>query len=149
MKVLQDGKVRLEKGERRIGNFFIKLEDNHVKIQDLSSMFTHRVSRRLAIGIWLENMMKLGEKGEPSLKAYFATAWTVFTVVPDDAAIDGFVKLSTEAINRHPEWYGGRVSDKPEADEEALKAVEGVKEFEGDVKKALENATEKDDAGKE
>lgn len=144
----ETGKVKLEKGEIRVGNFFIKVETDHIKIQDLNSMFSHRINRRLAIGIWLGNMIELGEPGIKSIENYIATLWTVSTVVMDADAVNGFLDVAKEAINRHPEWYGGKIREESEEkDAEALKAVEEMEEFKGDLEKAIENAQENE--GKE
>lgn len=131
------GKVKLEPDEIRVGNFFVKREDSHIKIQDLNGVFSFRANRRMAIGIWLENMWDAarGDEGAlGSLKTYIATMWSVFSVVPDDGYVKDALKMAGEALDRHPDWYGIKKDATPEEDAEALKDVKEMKEFEEEVR---------------
>ena len=132
------GSVKLEPLEIRVGNFFVKLEEHHVKIQDLNGVFSFRVNRRMAIGIWLENMWngaRTDENALKSLKTYIATMWSLFSVVPDDEYVSDALGMTESALNRHPEWYGIKKDATPDEDADAADEVKGMKEFEEDIKK--------------
>ena len=58
MKVTKDGKLKLSKDERQIGNFLYKNEPEHIKICDINSQMTHRVAKHLNIGRMLEMALK-------------------------------------------------------------------------------------------
>lgn len=141
------GKVKMDANELRVGNFFIKCESQHMKMQDLNGVFTHRVHRRMPIGIWLENMWSRAMKDDAgaisTLETYIATMWSYFSVAPDDVFIEDSLKCSRAALERHPDWYGVKKESTPEEDAEALKAVEEMKEFESDMKDVANDISEK------
>lgn len=143
MKTTKTGKIKLEAGEVRIGNFFIKDEGvgddfAHIRIKDLNSTISHRVLKRMPIGIWLNNMLRRGDEGaEESLKAYIAVMWSLFSLVPDDELMQDLIDNTEAALQRHPDWYGVKPSDEGR-DAEDLKAVEEMRAFEDDVKAAGE-----------
>lgn len=138
MKLTKEGKVRLERGEIRIGNFFIRDEgeDKPIKVVDLNSCFSIRVSKRMPLGIWLENIMKMGDAGHETLKAWIGTMWSVLSVAPDQDYIADLVKAADGNFGRHPDWYGGKKEGATEEeDAAAIEEVKGMKEFEEDVAK--------------
>ena len=133
------GKVKLESDEVRVGNFFVKREDDHMKIQDLNGVFSFRASRRIAVGIWLENIWSRAMNGDEgavnTLKTYIATMWSVFSVAPDDEYISDALEMAGSALHRHPGWYGIDESPTPEDDAEAVEEVREMKEFEAELKR--------------
>lgn len=138
MKVTKEGKVRLEKGEVRLGNFFIRDEgeDKPIKVVDLNGCFSIRVSKRMPLGIWLTNIMEMGEKGHETLRTWIATMWAVLSMVPDQEFVEGLVKTADACLERHPDWYGGRKGEATEEeDAAALEEVKNLNEFEEDVRK--------------
>ena len=136
------GRVRLEENEVRVGNFFVMREADHMKICDLNTVFLHRVSRSMPVGIWLENIWARANNGEEAslntLKTYIATLWSAFSVAPDDEYISDLLNASRAALERHPDWYGVKADATDEEDVEAVKEVKEMKEFEEDVKKLVE-----------
>ena len=130
MKIRKDNTVKLERGEYRAGNFFFKIEDAHIKIQDLNGLMSFRVGRRMAVGVWLENTLKRGEEGVETLKTYAATAWTFLALVPDQEAISGILELTKDAMQRHPDWYGYKPSDDDKVNDEAAEEVKELTELE-------------------
>lgn len=131
------GKVKLEPDEIRVGNFFVKREASHIKIQDLNGVFSFRANRRMAVGIWLENMWDAARTDEGAvntLKTYIATMWSVYSVVPDNDYVKDALEMAHAALDRHPDWYGIKKDATPEEDAEALKEVQEMKQFEEEVK---------------
>ena len=141
MKVTKKGTVKLEKGEVRIGNFFVKDEENHIKLQDLNGVFSHRIDKRMVIGIWIANMLELGKEDPAyldSIKTYIGAMWSIFSVVPDNDFVTEAIKGANECMQRHPEWYGVKLDATPEEDAEALEEVKELTELEEDIRKADE-----------
>lgn len=130
MKLLSDGKVKLSRGERRIGNFVIGRESGHVKLSDIHGMYSIRVSTRMPIGIWLDNMLALKDGGEGTIKTYVATMWSLLSAVPDDEMIHTLINETTACIERHRDWYGDKGEATPEEDAEALEQVKAMKDLE-------------------
>jgi len=141
MKVTKDGNVKLEAYEIRIGNFFVKKERDHIKIQDINAVFSYRANTRMPIGIWLENMwdgVKKGESGaEVTLKTYIAMMWSFFSVAPDNDFVKDVLRITEDALNRHPDWYGIKKDATAEEDAEAAREVKEMREFEDEVKDAI------------
>lgn len=132
----------MEKDEVRVGNFFVKREEEHIKIVDLNGVFSFRANRRMAIGIWLENIWARAVNGEEvalsTLKTYIATMWSVFSVAPDDDYIGDMLKVAQDALERHPDWYGIKSDVTDEEDAEVIQEVREMKEFEDDLRKLAE-----------
>lgn len=132
----------MERGEIRIGNFFIKDEGSaeHYKVQDLNSVFVVRVWKRIPLGIWLTNILSAKEKGHETIKAWVSVLWSMLSVVPDQEFIEGIMNETKACLDRHPDWYGVK---KEASEEEHAKAVEDVKEmkeFEMEVKELKDKA---------
>lgn len=99
-------KVKPKKGEIRIGNFVLSIEEQHVKVQDLNKFFTLRVNRRMPVGVWLCGLIRRGDAGRDSVKTYAAVLWSVLSVVPDDDYMRDLIRAAQEGLSRHPGWYG-------------------------------------------
>lgn len=158
MKTTKDGNVKLEKGEIRVGNFFIRDEgeNEHIKVTDLNSCFSLRVLKRMPLGIWLENVMDIArtdEKGMDTLKTWIAVMWSVLAVVPDDEFVSVMIREAHNALHRHPDWYGYKASDDEKENEEAAKEVKEMADFEQELKdleaKEGENQESAHDGGEE
>ena len=102
----KDGKIKLEKGDIRVGNFVLSVEEQHIKVQDLNKYFTLRVHKRMPVGIWLDSLIRRGDEGKDSLKTYIAVLWSVLSVAPDNEYMQDLIKAAQEGLARHPEWYG-------------------------------------------
>lgn len=142
----KDGTPRLEKGEIRIGNFFIRDEgDNeHIRVVDLNSCFTIRVWKKMPLGIWLDNMLKRGDSAHGSIKTWIAVMWSVLSVAPDDGFIRALYEASRANLTRHPDWYGVEGNATEEEDEDALKEVEVMTDIEEKIKKEIEENDKED-----
>lgn len=133
MKVTKDNKVKLAKNEKRLGNFVIKNEEEHVKITDINGIFSHRFRKSVPVGAFLEMTYK-GVKDEETskgLRNYIAVLYAVSSTVPDKQWLEDVYNASVECMERHPEVYGyprGEVSDGEDA-----KILEEEKELSGFV----------------
>lgn len=138
MRILKDNKLRLDKNERRIGNFVIKNEKSHVKVMDINQVFTHRADKRVPIGMFLAQCYEALEKDESTgrgLGNWLAVIFTAFSVVPDVEWLNAVMSASEACMKRHPEAYG-MPKDEPtqEEDERAAAEVKEMTELEEKVK---------------
>lgn len=122
MKVGKEGKLKLSKDERQIGNFIWKNEPEHIKICDINSQVTHRVSKSLNIGRMLE--MALKEKKEQYLANYAAMTWLFSNIVTDEQFFLDIDKACVDCVNRHKEFYGIKEDITPERDKEILQEAQ-------------------------
>ena len=136
MKVGKDGKLKLSKDERQIGNFIYKNEPEHIKICDINSQVTHRVSKSLNIGRMLE--MALKEKKEQYLANYAAMTWLFSNIVTDEQFFLDIDKACVDCVNRHKDFYGIKDDITTEQDAEILQEAKETYE-------AIEELKEKDE----
>ena len=118
MKTTKDGKLKLSKDERQIGNFVFKNEPEYIKICDINSQITHRVAKHLNIGRMLE--MAFMEKKYQYLGNYAAMVWLFSNIVTDEQFFMDIDKACVACVNRHKEFYGIKEDITPEADKEIL-----------------------------
>ena len=131
MKTGKDGKLKLSKDERQIGNFVWKNEENHIKICDINSQMTHRVAKHLNIGRMLE--MALKDKQDNWLANYAAMTWMFSNIVTDEQFFLDIDKACVDCVNRHKEFYGIEENITPERDkeiiQEAKETIEAIEEL--------------------
>lgn len=111
MRVMSDGRVKLEENEVRVGDFFVKRERFHLKITDLNGVFSFRAYCKTAVGMWLDKMwervaIRDDSSARSTLHTYIATMWSFHSVAPDDEYIKDALVATQGALDRHPEWYG-------------------------------------------
>ena len=133
MRVGQDGKLKLSKDERQIGNFVWKNEAEHIKITDINSNLSHRVSKHLNIGRMLE--MALKEKHDNYLGNYAAMVWLFSNIVTDEQFFLDIDKACVDCVNRHKEFYGIKEDITPEQDKEILEEAKQTYEAIEELKK--------------
>ena len=136
------GKIKLDAKDTRIGNFVVSVEPEHIKIQDINSVYIIRYSKRMPMGIWLGNLLEMGEEGLNSIKTWIAVMWSLLSVSPDNELVRDILLASNDALKRHPDWYGYQMTDDDKANEEAAKEVKEMKEFEEEVKNLSEKEGE-------
>ena len=124
MKVTKDGKLKLSKDERQIGSFIWKNEAEHIKICDINSQMTHRISKNLNIGRMME--MALDERQDNWLVNYAAMVWLFSNIVTDELFFMDIDKACVACVNRHKEFYGIKEDITPEADKEILEESKEV-----------------------
>ena len=122
---------KLPKNTRQIGNFLFKNEENYIKICDINSQMTHRVSKSLNIGRMLE--MALKEKKDQYLANYAAMTWLYSNIVTDEQFFLDIDKACVDCVNRHKEFYGIKEDITPEQDKEILQeakeTIEAIEEL--------------------
>lgn len=133
MRVSKDGKLKLSKDERQFGNFVVKNEEEHVKICDINSNLTHRVSKSLNIGQMLSIALK--EKRTNWLENYATMVWMFSNIVTDEQFFLDIDKVCGDCINRHPELYGIKKDITEQEDAEILQEAKEVYEAIEELKK--------------
>lgn len=133
MKTGKDGKLKLSKDERQIGNFVYKNEAEHIKICDINSQMTHRVAKHLNIGRMLE--MALKEKRDQYLANYAAMTWLYSNIVTDEQFFLDIDKACVACVNRHKEFYGIEEDITPERDKEIIQEAKETYEAIEELKK--------------
>ena len=135
---IRNGKLKLDKSEKRIGNFVIKNEESHMKVFVINSVFTHRADKRVPVGMFLSQCFDALDADESTGKGlgnWLAVIFTAFSVVPDVEWLNAVMEASEACMKRHPEAYGMKSGEPTDEDDErALHEVEGMKEFEDKVK---------------
>lgn len=148
MKINADNTLKLARNERRVGNFVIKDEENHIKVMDIGSLFTHRVSKGTPIGTYLKlayDDLSKGGKGI-GLGNWIAVIFSAFSTVPDLEFLTSLYDASKACIERHPEVYGyPKEVPTDEEDARALEEVKGMTEFEEKVKQMPDGDDDKKD----
>ena len=133
MKVTKKGQVKLEKGDRRVGNFVYHREKAHYKLQDIGELISVRLSYGLMAGRMIAEVMDDG--GENFLHNYAASLYNVLGCVPDVEFLGALNKCVRECINRHKELYGIKDDLTDEEDAVILKEEQELHEAEEEVRK--------------
>lgn len=151
MKVLKDNKLRLDKNERRIGNFVIRDEDHHIKVMDINQLFTHRASKQTPVGLFLkqafDDLTAGDERTGRGLGNWLAVIFTAFSVVPDVEWLNAAMDASEACMKRHPEAYGMRPDGTDAENDEAAREVQEMMRFEEEVKNLPDDGQAADQAG--
>ncbi len=127
MKTNRKGKIKLERGDYRVGNFVFHTESGHIKVTSTSGMASWRISLDSSVGMLVAEGIK--EKQDKWLGIYAASVFSHLLVVPNS---DFFVKHA-ELVNaqtaEHPEFYGkAKPTDDKAEDDEILKEEKELQE---------------------
>lgn len=133
MKTTKEGRLKLAKGERQIGNFIYKNEAEYIKICDINSALTHRVSKHLNIGRMLE--MALKDRQDVYLANYAAMLWNFSNIVTDEQFFLDIDKACVDCVNRHKDFYGIKEDITTEQDAEILQEAKETYEAIEELKK--------------
>ena len=136
MKVGKDGKLKLSKDERQVGNFVFKNEPEHIKIMDINGSMSVRLSKTaLNSGRLLDIQMKNKENG--FLHNYASLIYNITGLLVDEQFMVEVNDLCIACVNRHKDFYGIEEDlplsrDKEILDEakEVYDAIEGLKKEE-------------------
>ena len=136
MKVGKDGKLKLSRDERQIGSFVFKNEETHIKICDINSALTHRVSKHLNIGRMLEVALK--DRQDKWLEGYATMTWLYSNIVTDEQFFRDINRACEDCVNRHKDFYGIKDDITPEQDKEILDEVQGAQKAIAELKEKEE-----------
>lgn len=134
---IKNGKVKLDPNEKRVGNFVIKDESEHVKVMDLGGVFTHRASKRTPVGLFLKGAFDdlSDRQAHEGLANWFAVLFTLFSVVPDPEFLSAAFEAARSCIERHPEAYGEVASPGDDAENARVEdEMREMMQFEQEIK---------------
>lgn len=126
MKIDKDGKVKVTKADRRVGNFVYSDYSDNVLFSDISRTFQVRFAKRTLIGQMLSDAIAEGRSN--FLHNYAGFLYYLLGTVPDQAFIEEAFSAASGCLKRHPELYGqAEVSD--EEDGRIIEAERELSEF--------------------
>jgi hypothetical protein len=141
---IKDGKVYLDKKrDTRVGNFVYTIEPEHIKVQDISAVATHRISRRVPKGQLLMMFLKDPKEHERSLHNYAAIMFNTLCTVPDAQFYQEMYDASIACVNRHKDIYG--LKDDISAAEDA-KIVQEERDLQAAADEIVEKAGGEEEA---
>ena len=109
---------KLRKDERLVGNHILKSEPDFYKISQLSRLFSFRVHKLSALGIFITNCLEAGtETAGKWLEMLILEKMQNLGTVPDEDFLLKSMAESKACIERHPEWYGMTGQSLPEEEE--------------------------------
>ncbi|MGM9736950.1 MAG: hypothetical protein ACI3ZT_00890 [Candidatus Cryptobacteroides sp.] len=121
------------------------LEDNHIKVQDISLTITHRIHRGIAKAQLIEMMMEDPKKYETDLHNYATLMYNFLCTVPDATFYDDINNAVLACINRHKDVYGIKEEISPDEDAKILQEEkelhEAVEEIADKTKEDADSAT--------
>lgn len=147
MKIRRDNTIKLDANEKRVGNFVVRLEKEHVKVSDINNVFSHRANVTTPVGQFIAGCYAALETDESTGKGlanWLAVIFTAFSVVPDIQFLEEVMKASTDCMERHPEAYGLPKQDvSDEKDAEIIQEERELTEFEDEVRQMPDKPAEK------
>lgn len=133
MKVGKDGTLKLGKNERRYGNFVVKNEEHHFKICDIHSNMTHRVSKELMIGKYLEEAWQ--KKASSFLEHYASMVWVFSNMIADQQFFLDMDKVMRDCVERNKGLYN---IEENISEEEDAKILQEQREIHEEIEKLKE-----------
>jgi len=132
MKVKKN-KVKLQRGDVRIGNFVYHAEKEHYKVQDINGVFSLRLYGQMPAAMMMRAGLLNAQENEAFLHSYAAVMYNVLSCVPDEEFMKAINEAAIACVNRHKEFYGIKDDVTPEED---AKIVQEEKELEEAVQEA-------------
>lgn len=127
MIVNRKGKIRLQHGDYRIGNFIFHEENEHIKVMDIAGIVSWRISTDTSIGMLVKEALK--QKSDGWLKSYAASIFSQLCVVPDVPFFVKHAELVNAQTAAHPEYYGkAEPTDDKETDDKILQEEKELQE---------------------
>lgn len=113
-----------------------------MKVTDIQSQMSHRVSKLLNIGRFLE--MGYKEKSNENIHVYMALLWMFSNVIPDVEFAKDINNACIACINRHKDFYGIKEDISTEEDAEILREAKETYDAVEKLKEDAENDKEED-----
>lgn len=126
MKTDRKGRIILQKGDYRTGNFIFHEEENFVKVMASSGIISWRITKLSAIGQMVTIAIK--EKREEWLKTYAAMNFSQLMIVPDSEYFVKHSQLLNDQTSLHPELYGVKSDPSEEEDKQILQEEKELQE---------------------
>lgn len=110
------GKVKLQRGDVRVGNFIFHAENEHFKFTDINGVFSLRVSGWTPVGMMMRAALDSPGENETFLHNYASVMYNALSAVPDMDFLGAVNGAAMDAVGRHKELYGIKDEITPEED---------------------------------
>lgn len=132
-------KLKVGKDDVRVGNFIYHVEDDFIKVSDVSGMVSHRISTLCVKGQQML-MACQGVNDNPRYKVwleqYAVVTFNVLSCIFDVEYLSAINTAAMDCIERHKDMYVKNVSE--EDDERILGEVKESQEAVEEMKKSME-----------
>lgn len=119
MKTDRKGKIILQRGDYRAGNFVFHREARHIKVSATSGIVSWRIAIDTAVGYLVATAIQ--EKRDEWLRTYAAMNFSQLCVVPDSDYFTAHSEIVNRQAEKHPEFYGKeKPSENKEEDDKIL-----------------------------
>lgn len=127
MKTNRKGKIILQRGDYRVGNFIFHEENNFIKVMATSGIVSWRVWIDSSVGMLVKQA--IAEKHDNWLRTYAAMNFSQLLVVPDPVFFESHAKLVNDQVDAHPEYYGKtKPTDDKSIDDKILQEEKELQE---------------------
>lgn len=128
MKTDRKGRIRLQKGDYRVGNFVLHKENGFIKVMATSGIVSWRISTDTTVGMLVEEAMN--EKKDNWLAIYAAMNFSQLCTVPSPDFFRKHSELINAQVEAHPEYYGKEPpTDDKDFDDEIIKEEQQIQDF--------------------
>ena len=110
------GRVRLQAGDVRVGNFVYHAERGHYKLTDINGVFSVRVSGYTPVGMMMRAALDDPAGNEVFLHNYAAVIYNALSCVPDMEFLGAVNGAAVADVGRHRDMYGVEADVSEEAD---------------------------------
>lgn len=131
------GKIRLQRGDVRVGNFVFHAERDHYKLTDINGVFSVRVSGQTPVGMMMRAALSDPQGNEVFLHNYAAVMYNVLSCVPDMDLLGAVNRAAVECVERHRDMYGVNEDIAPERDKEILREERELDEAAREARKEV------------
>jgi len=132
MKIDRKGKILLQDGDYRAGNFIFREEGRHVKVTTASGLASWSASLDTAAGQFLK--LILDQKKDDWLMACATSTLANILVVPDADFLIKHSELINAHVMAHPEYYGKtKPTDDKQEDDKILREERDLMEETGEA----------------
>ena len=118
MKTNKKGKIRLERGDYRVGNFIFHEENNYIKVIASSGIVSWRVSLDLSVAMLIKDA--IDNKRDVFLHTYASATFSQLCVVPDVNFFEKHAQLVNAQVEAHPEYYGKQKPSDDKAEDDKI-----------------------------
>lgn len=126
--IIKKNKVKLQRGDVRVGNFVYHAERDHYKLTDINGLFSVRIAGHTPMGMMMRAACDDPQGNDTFLHNYAAVIYNALSSIPDGEWMTEVNRASLDAVSRHREMYGIREDVSSEEDEAILRGVRETEE---------------------
>ena len=107
---IKNGKAKMEPGEVRFGNYFIKEEAEHMKVTDINAVMTFRVRKAVPVGAFILQTVEASKGSDEDfsrgMENYLTVLYATLCTIPDQQFLGEIYSAAEACMKRHTEAYG-------------------------------------------